>query len=307
MTSILYGYPGVAMIECAGRFSSHGMGAFVPSGDSDRAIVAGVDPCPGMLKVIVIRSGGDETVVTADQFARISPDGAVTVGGVDPATKAAERLDSTHSSMTQLPSNHRDEYMEQLMSCMHLRGSERVLELGGNIGRNTAVLGQIMKTAGAGGSITTLETLKREAAQLESLVQTNGFNVRVVNAALSRTELVQSVWSTFPKGAPGTEGLPSVPTITLEELASDGDFDTLVVDCEGALEPILDEWPELLETARVIQIENDFRRKESADKVMAAMEKAGFRLWFSRPLEQNMAFPLRHQFYQIYTKQEIAI
>ena len=115
-------------------------------------------------------------------------------------------------------------------------------------------------------------------------------------------ELVQSDWNTAPKGADGTEGWQDIDTVVLEDLTKEGDFDTLVVDCEGAFEPILDEWPELLDKASLVQIENDFSTAESASKVMNALEKAGFVLWFSRPLKHTMNFPLRHQFYQIFVK-----
>jgi hypothetical protein len=93
--------------------------------------------------------------------------------------------------------------------------------------------------------------------------------------------------------------------VTLEELTREGAFDTLVVDCEGALEGIMAEWPELLETVNVVQIENDFDTEDSAANVMQALQKAGFFLWFSAPLRHCWSsFPLRHQFYQIFRKKD---
>ena len=291
----------MAMIECSKQFYSYGMGAFIPSGDADRSWIVGADPAPGTEKVVVVRQDSGVTTIRADQSARISPEGVLSIQE-DPTDKAVKRLKDLHQSMVELPKDYTDEFMEQVMSCIHLKGNERVLEIGGNIGRNTAVLGQIMKTAGAGGSVTTLETLKDEASQLKKLVERNGFPVKVVNAALSKVELVQSGWNTAPKGADNTEDWEDINTVTLEDLTEEGSFDTLVVDCEGAFEPILDEWPELLEKANVVQIENDFSTTESASKVMNALEKAGFVLVFTRPLKYNVSFPLRHQFYQIFVK-----
>tara|TARA_Y100000748_G_scaffold288058_1_gene272656 strand:- start:9365 stop:10342 length:978 start_codon:yes stop_codon:yes gene_type:complete len=310
MISILYGSHGMPMIECTERFYTEGMGAFIPSGDLERLWTVGADkdPHPGVKKVIVVHQCLEDgrqvlTTIPAAQSARISPDGHLALDE-DPIRRATDRLSRLHDGMVELPEDHALEHMEQVMSCMHVRGTERILEIGGNVGRNTAVLGQIMKERAAGGSITTLETLKDEAGRLEKLVRTNGFPVKVVNAALSRTELVQYGWNTAPKGAPGTEGWWDVQTVALEELTKEGDFDTLVVDCEGAFEGVLAEWPELLETVDVVQIENDFNVDASATNVMLALQKAGFYLWFSAPLQSWHSFPRGHQFYQIFRKKD---
>jgi len=309
MISILYGSYGKPMIECTERFYTGGMGAFIPPGDGERLGVVGTDPDPGVKKVIAVHQCLEDgrqvlTTIGADQCARISPGGHLTLEENHPE-KAVERLSNLHKNMVELPERPADEYMEQVMSCMHVRGTERILEIGGNVGRNTAVLGQIMKEAGAGGSVIALETLGDEAGRLEKLVKANGFPVKVVNAALSRTELVQHGWRTAPKGQAGTEGWRDVQCVTLEELTREGTFDTLVVDCEGALEGILAEWPELLETVNVVQIENDFDTKDSAANVMRALRKAGFFLWFSAPLQHCWcSFPLQHQFYQIFRKKD---
>jgi hypothetical protein len=68
-------------------------------------------------------------------------------------------------------------------------------------------------------------------------------------------------------------GYQWVPTITLEKLKEkyNIDFDTLVLDCEGAFYYILMDMPEILENVNLVIMENDYhdiKHKEYVDKVL---------------------------------------
>ena len=141
------------------------------------------------------------------------------------------------------------------MAVRYLTGKENVLEIGGNIGRNSLVIASILNNS----NFVTLECDTNISAQLVENRDLNNFNFHVESSALSKRRLIQKGWDTMVSDNL-LDGWQSVNTITLDELyAKYGiNFDTLVLDCEGAFYYILMDMPEILNNINLIIMENDY-------------------------------------------------
>jgi len=178
-----------------------------------------------------------------------------------------------------------DEVPEQRMAVRYLTGSEKVLEIGGNIGRNSLVIAAIQLRNPSGGHLVTLECDPTTAKQLRENRDQNKMTFHVEEAALSKRPLVQTgtdnkignvtqVWDVIHQGAP-PQGSTFVNTIRFHELEHKYRtvFDTLVLDCEGAFYYILQDMPEILKGIRLIIMENDYHdilHKTFVDGVLQA-------------------------------------
>lgn len=105
----------------------------------------------------------------------------------------------------------------------------------------------------------TLESDKNIAKLLEENRDLNNFNFHIESSALSKRKLIQRGWDTLPSDVL-IDGFNWVNTITLNELKQkyNIDFDTLVLDCEGAFYYILMDMPEMLDNINLIIMENDY-------------------------------------------------
>ena len=139
---------------------------------------------------------------------------------------------------------------------MYLSGNEKVLEIGGNIGRNSLTIASIIKNQQ---NLVTLESDDYIASQLTENRDLNNFTFNIENSALSKRKLIQKGWNTVVSDEL-IEGYKLVKTITWEQLQSkyNIEFDTLVLDCEGAFYYILMDMPEILENIQLIIMENDY-------------------------------------------------
>jgi hypothetical protein len=84
-------------------------------------------------------------------------------------------------------------------------------------------------------NLVTLECDLISYDQLKSNRNLNNFNFHIQNSALSARKLIQNGWTTIPSDEL-LPGYSQVNTITLSELKNKYqiEFDTLVLDCEGA-------------------------------------------------------------------------
>jgi FkbM family methyltransferase len=173
---------------------------------------------------------------------------------------------------TKLKINHgsfSDELPEQKMSVRYLTGREKVLEIGGNVGRNSLVIASILENDA---NFVSLESDAEISTQLIENRDLNGMNFYVENSALSKRKLIQKGWDTIPSDIL----IPDykwVNTITLDELKNkyNIDFDTLVLDCEGAFYYILMDMPEILNGINLIIMENDYwdmSKKNYVDEIL---------------------------------------
>jgi FkbM family methyltransferase len=97
------------------------------------------------------------------------------------------------------------------------------------------------------------------ANQLTENRDLNNFNFHIENSALSNRKLIQRGWDTMPSDTL-LEGYSWVNTISLDNLKTkyNIEFDTLMLDCEGAFYYILMDMPEILNNIKLIIMENDY-------------------------------------------------
>jgi FkbM family methyltransferase len=227
------------------------------------------DPSFGTVKRIFVQKDNEEMFQSINDTCSILiniTDNTVICVNVD------EKIREIHSHLTLNYGSFNDEYPEQKMTSTYLTGNEKVLEIGGNIGRNSLVIAHILGENN--NNLVVLESDPDIAAQLQENRDLNNFNFHVENSALSKRKLIQSGWNTMESDTL-FYGYKWVNTITLDELNAKYNiaFDTLVLDCEGAFYFILMDMPEILTNINLIIMENDYEeihQKEYIDDVLRA-------------------------------------
>ena len=209
-------------------------------------------------------------------------------------------LGMVHSSVTLKHGSMLDELPEQEMAMAFLDGTERVLEIGGNVGRNSIVIDRMQR--GRGGSLVVLESDPDVAAQLTENKLANGCAFEVVVGALSKGPVYQEGWASVRADAPPSSRHRPVPTVDIARLGASRCFDALVADCEGALAQILDDYPELLDGVRTVVIENDFIDDTDKRRVHGLFASRGLSVVYQRGLFWGVRGEWIPDFYQVWAK-----
>ncbi len=195
------------------------------------------------------------------------------------------------------------ELPEQLLSMKYIKPESKVLEIGGNIGRNSLIISSLLNNSE---NLVTVECCKEIAQQLKHNRDQNNFKFHVVEAAISTVELIQKGWNTkllLDDEVP--EGWTLVDLITHREIRNKYgiNFDTLVVDCEGALYYILLQEPEILDGINLIIIENDFMNVKHKEAVDRFFYERGFKCVDTVKGGQVASWsPCCDYFYQVFSK-----
>lgn len=181
------------------------------------------------------------------------------------------KLSNIHSKLQLRYGSLNDEVPEQKMAVQYLSGYEKVLEIGSNIGRNSLVIAHILGEKN-NTNFVTLECDTNISKQLQENRDLNNFKFYIENSALSKRKLIQKGWDTIPSDVL-LDGYKNVNTITFDEVRSkyNIEFDTLVLDCEGAFYYILMDMPEILQNINLIIMENDYydiTQKQYVDNVL---------------------------------------
>jgi FkbM family methyltransferase len=167
-------------------------------------------------------------------------------------------INNIHSQLKIEYGSLTDEFPEQMMAVTHLTGNEKVLEIGGNIGRNSLIIGHILKEK-QNNNFVTLECDVDICKQLIHNRDINNMTFYIENSALSKRKLIQRNWETIVSDVV-LPGYKPVSILSYDELKNkyNIDFDTLVLDCEGAFYYILMDMPEILNGINLIIMENDY-------------------------------------------------
>jgi len=222
------------------------------------------------------------------------------------------RLFNIHKKLKIKGESLMEELPEQLMAIKYLTGNEKVLEIGGNIGRNSLVIGTILNKDE---NLVVLESNKYIVPQLNYNKNINNMNFHVEGSALSKRKLIQRSWFTFTsdeilpppkKGPKWVSEFHEANIITFEELEKKYNiiFDTLVLDCEGAFYYILKDAPEILKNIKLIIIENDYRKKEHKEYVDGILKKNSFNMDYTEKLDPSVRAdpPCKDNFYEVWKK-----
>ena len=270
---------------------------YISENDCMRATIFG-DPLPGILKsIFIINNLGEISEYTDKQ--NIYIDVISNKVTIDDNSGVENKLTNIHKNLKIHFGSLNDEYPEQIMAVKYLTGNEKVLEIGGNIGRNSLVIGYILNQNNNNNFIT-LECSKEISLQLTYNRDINNLDFKIEKSALSTRNLIQRGWETIESEVL-LDGYTPVNTITLNELYSkyNIDFDTLVLDCEGAFYYILMDMPEILNNIKLIIMENDYwdiNKKMYIDNIL---HNNGFYVDYSRSGGWG---PCYNNFYQVWKK-----
>ena len=213
--------------------------------------------------------------------------------------KGEEQLAIIHSKLPFFEGNLLYEYPEQLMTVMHLPSNAKVLELGGNVGRNTCVIATILEDSR---NLVSLEPSNESAKYLRKNRDVHGLNFHIEESAVSKVPLVQAGWISIPSEVelPGHFRINTIAFSDLEK-KYDIEFDTLVADCEGALYYILKDDPEILKNINLIIVENDYPYGEHFRFVIDLFKASGFELVYSKAYG-NVDCSGDYCFYQVWKR-----
>ena len=294
---------------------------FLPSYDSERAQLLG-DPLPGVVK---------EIVITFEENGKIKqlryPHGIIGIfnvplkGSEDKLKRIIEilntplsdnnfkiglspedKLKRIHDSLILFGGNFKDEYPEQLLAAEFISPNAKVLELGGNIGRNTLVIASLLDDDR---NLVSLECDENSANILECNKYNNRFRFSVEAAAISDHKLYLSGWNSYNESNKPLDA-KEVKTITWPTLRDKYgvEFDTLVADCEGSLFDILKSYPEMLTNIRLVIVENDYTDFSQKPFVDSVFMQYGLKLIRSNPGPTWMPASIvcRQNFYEVWMK-----
>jgi FkbM family methyltransferase len=185
------------------------------------------------------------------------------------------------------------------MSIMFIKPNDCVLEIGGNIGRNSCVIGKILNDSN---NLLVIESDPLSVSKLEENKNINSLSFKIEGSAISKIPLIQNEWNTKPKI---NDIIPDdwkiINTITWNELKQkyNMNFNVLVVDCEGALYYILKDEPDFLNGFETIIIENDFTDITHKEFVNEEFERYNFRTVYN--LSGGFG-PCYNCFYEVWKK-----
>jgi FkbM family methyltransferase len=169
-----------------------------------------------------------------------------------------ERIVNIHKNLKLKYGSFNQELPEQKMVLRYLTGNEKVLEIGGNIGRNSLIISYILGQKN-NNNFVALESHPEIVKQLRENKELNNANFHIENSALSKRKLIQKGWNTIVSDTL-LDDHTNINIISYDELIKkyNIEFDTLVLDCEGAFYYILNDMPEILKNIKLIIMENDY-------------------------------------------------
>jgi FkbM family methyltransferase len=229
----------------------------IPFGDENRARYF-TDPVIGILKKIFILN--DNIINEYDDIYTIKiniiDNTITTIDSVTINNVIQNKIENIHSKLKIKYGSFNEEFPEQKMAVRYLTGNEKILEIGGNIGRNTLVIASILND---NNNLVTLESDVNIANLLKENRDLNNFTFNIESSALSKRKLIQHEWNTQVSDIL-LEGHTLVNIITFDQLKNkyNINFDTLILDCEGAFYYILMDMPEILDNINLIIMENDY-------------------------------------------------
>jgi len=268
----------------------------IPSSESTRASLF-KDPQIGVLKKILILIGN--TLTQYDHFYTIKINISNYIINTINDNEINYKTSEIQKKLKIKYGNFEQELPEQRMVVRYFTGNEKVLEIGGNIGRNSLIISYILNQNN-NNNFVTLETDECIAEQLRQNKELNKLDFHIENSALSKRKLIQLGINTIESDKI-LEGHKPVKTMTLDQLYSKYNikFDTLILDCEGAFYYILMDIPELLDNINLIIMENDYweiSKKEFIDSIL--IKKNFYRDY----VETGGWGPCYNNFYEVWKK-----
>lgn len=257
------------------------------------------DPVGGVLKYIFIKEENNANCYKYDDTVSIIIDITNKETIKVTTVKSVEyKLKQIHNNLKLDYGSFHEELPEQKMVVKYLTGNEKVLEFGGNIGRNSLIIASILGNNQH--NFVSMESSPNIAKQLIHNRDINGFHFHVECCALSKRCLIQSGLDTLVSDIL-LDGYIPVKTITFDELKLkyNIDFDTLVIDCEGAFYYMLLDFPDLLDNIKLIIMENDYKSLPKKLYINDILKINGFHVDY---VESGGWGPCYDNFYEVWKK-----
>jgi hypothetical protein len=273
-----------------------GMEIVIPSTDAERSARIG-DHIPGHPKnVVVVLDDGAQFIVPTGISVKIEFTSELSKLVPRASKYTGRTLSDIHANLQLALGSFQDELPEQRLAVQYIRPTDRVLEIGSNIGRNSLVISSLLEDDR---NLVTLECNPHFIPLLMFNRALNCANFKIVDAALSYKRLAIQDWDTvvLEEGQAVPEGYSLVRTTTFEEL----DFrpNVLVADCEGALFYILSDNPNMLEGIETLILENDYHDMSHYMYLKVLFEQFHFELEHE---EGGGWGPCANFFYQVWKK-----
>ncbi len=279
----------------------------IPDNDDNRAQLFG-DPIWGTLKKVMIEQ--NNIIKDYDDRHTIFINTHNNVITTIDRSPVIQKLYQLQSSLKIKYGTFYDELPEQKMAATYLTGEEKVLEIGGNIGRNSLIIAKLMDKNSL--NYVTLESDDSVAFKLAENRDMNQLKFHIEPSALSKRPLIQRIANmindtvvisnsdtiisdTVP------EGFKRVNNITFDDLEKKYNiqFDTLIIDCEGAFYYILQDFPEILDNIKLIIMENDYTDIQQKQYIDNTLINEQFKLDY---FESGGREPCFSHFFEVWKK-----
>lgn len=241
---------------------------FIPSFDIERINIIQEDPCYGIVKSIFINNKiFDEH---HEIIINMNDNNNIYSNIINPTEF---KLFKIHHNLI-FDGYLNCEIPEQLLSIKYINPNSKVLEIGSNIGRNTCIIAKILNNSS---NLTTVETIPENIDILRKNRNQNNLKFNIIEGALSKAPLIQKEWVCIPKPASGIipSGYVEVKTFLYDKIKKN--YDTLILDCEGAFYYICKDFPEILNGINLVILENDFLNIEHKIYVDNLLTKNGLK------------------------------
>lgn len=254
------------------------------------------DPLVGILKYIYLQLN-DGTIHEFDKDKKIIIDTNNDTFTIVDESHINDTLNKLHSTLKLKYGSFNEELPEQKMAIRYIKGNEKVLEIGGNIGRNSLIIASLLNNQK---NLVVLESDYNIYKQLTENRNINNYNFFIENSALSKKKLIQNHWNTIPSDVL-RPNYKWVNILDWKQLYNKYNikFDTLVLDCEGAFYYILQDMPEILDNINLIIMENDYWDINEKKYIDSILSKKNFIVDYQEPGGWG---PCQSFFFQVWIK-----
>jgi FkbM family methyltransferase len=185
----------------------------------------------------------------------------------------------------------------QLLILKYINGLEKVLEIGGNIGRCSLLIANILN-AKSNTDFVSLESNPDYEKQLIHNRDQNNLSFHIENSTLSRKKIIQLEDKTSLSDVL-IDGFFQVNSISWSNLNEKYkiDFDTLIIDCNDAFYEILLEFPKMLNNIKLVIMKNEYYDVFKKIKIEKTFLEKGFTLEYS---ETGGNCPCYYSYYEVW-------
>lgn len=189
----------------------------------------------------------------------------------------------------------------QLLILKYIGGLEKVLEIGGNIGRCSLLIANILCSK-SNTDFVSLESNPYYAKHLMHNRDKNSLTFHIENSALSKKKMIQFEDKTSISDVL-VDGFFQVNTMSWIELNEKYkiDFDTLIVDCNESFCDILLDFPKIIEKMKLIIMKNEYYDVFNKMKVEKTLIENNFILEYS---ETGGNCPCYYSYYEVWKPKE---